>query len=192
VTLVSIGICACSLTAWWAFMFWQAQHVRVLPEVKEMTGQARDELVAVTFGLIIGVSIAGNFVAGWLAQRLGYKRALILMFAGFTATMAGAFGLEHSLFALTKFWLPAVGFWSGVFGLFTMLLPPLFPTLLRTTGAGFSYNIGRIAAAAGTIYAAQITAGDNYRQTLFYVGFLFVPAMLFALLLPNPDEAEKA
>src|SRR5829696_1371370 len=99
-TLVSIGICAFSLTAWWAFMFWQAQHVRVLPEVKNMTGQARDELVAMTFGLIIGVSIAGNFVAGWLAQRLGYRGALVLMFAGFSATMAGAFGLEHSLTAL--------------------------------------------------------------------------------------------
>jgi MFS family permease len=191
VTFISIGICACSLTAWWAFMFWQAQHVRVLPEVKQMTAQARDELVALTFGLIIGVSIAGNFVAGWLAQRVGYKRALVLMFAGFIVTMSGAFGIEHSLGALTKFWLPAVGFWSGVFGLFTMLLPPLFPTLLRTTGAGFSYNIGRIAAAAGTIFAARITAGDNYRQTLFYVGFLYVPAILFTLLLPDSEEAEQ-
>src|SRR5688500_11054532 len=27
-TLTSVALCACSLTAWWAFMFWQAQHVR--------------------------------------------------------------------------------------------------------------------------------------------------------------------
>ena len=48
-------------------------------------------------------------------------------------------------------WTPWVGFFSGVFGLFTMYLPPLFPTLLRTTGAGFCYNIGRMAAACGVI-----------------------------------------
>jgi hypothetical protein len=91
---------------------------------------------------------------------------------------------------MTGFWLPAVGFWSGVFGLFTMMLPPLFPVLLRTTGAGFCYNIGRIAVAAGTIFAAQITQGGNYRLTLFYVGFLFIPAMFFTLLLPaQRDEA---
>jgi hypothetical protein len=96
---------------------------------------------------------------------------------------------EHSIAAMTRFWLPAVGFWSGVFGLFTMLLPPLFPVLLRTTGAGFCYNIGRIAAAAGTIFAAQITQGGNFRQTLLYDGFLFIPAMLLTLLLPpQPDE----
>ena len=44
-------------------------------------------------------------------------------------------------------WLAAIGVSQGFFGLFTMYLPPLFPTLLRTTGAGFCYNIGRLAAA---------------------------------------------
>ena len=27
-TLLTILVCACSLTAWWAFMFWHAQHLR--------------------------------------------------------------------------------------------------------------------------------------------------------------------
>ena len=189
ITLVSVGICAFSLTAWWAFMFWQTQHVRSLPEVLTMSASARDSLVNTTFGWVIGISIAGNFVAGLLAKLMGYKRAILLMFGGIFATMVAAFAPQHSVASMTGFWLPAVGFWSGVFGLFTMLLPPLFPTLLRTTGAGFCYNIGRIAAAVGTIFAAQITHGGNYRLTLLYDGFLFLPAMLFTLLLPpQPDE----
>jgi MFS family permease len=190
ITLVSIGICGFSLTAWWAFMFWQTQHVRSLPEVVAMNAQDRDKLVAVGFGWVIGISIVGNFAAGWLARLFGYRAALLTMFAGFVVTMTGAFGTERSVVALTQFWLPAVGFWSGVFGLFTMLLPPLFPTLLRTTGAGFCYNIGRIAAAIGTIFAAQITQGGNFRQTLLYDGFLFIPAMFFVLLLPIPAEKD--
>ena len=188
-TFVCVGVCAFSLTAWWAFMFWQAQHVRSLPEVKVMSAAARDSLVSWAFFGVIGISIVGNFVAGWLARRMGYKAALLIMFGGFIVTMTAAFGTEHSVFAMTRFWLPAVGFWSGVFGLFTMLLPPLFPVLLRTTGAGFCYNIGRIAAAMGTIFAAKFTQGDSFRQTLLYDGFLFIPAMLFTLLLPSqPDE----
>ncbi len=187
-TLTSVLVCALSLTGWWAFMFWQAQHVRSLPEVVAMNGADRDHLVAVTFALLIGISIIGNFVAGALARWLGYKRALMLMFAGFFVTFLGAFGTEHSLPALTRFWLPAVGFWSGVFGLFTMMLPPLFPTLLRTTGAGFCYNIGRIAAALGTVFAAQVTRGGNYRQTLLYVGFLFLLAVPAVWLLPDPPD----
>jgi MFS family permease len=191
VTLVSIGVCAFSLTGWWAFMYWQAQLVRQLPEVVTMNPSAINTLVATTFFLIIGISIGGNFFAGFLARRFGYKTALVLMFAGFTGTMCITFGMSHSLAAFTNFWLPAVGFWSGLFGLFTMMMPPLFPTLLRTTGAGFCYNIGRIAAAAGTIFAAHITGGGDFRRTLFYVGFLFVPAALFTLMLPGEGEAEK-
>ncbi len=188
ITIMSIGICAFSLTAWWAFMFWQAQHLRVLPEVVAMNAQARDSLVSWAFFGIIGISIIGNFFAGMLAKLIGYRRTLLIMFGGFVLTMSGAFGTEHSVASLTYFWFPAVGFWSGVFGLFTMLLPPLFPVLLRTTGAGFCYNIGRIAAAAGTIFAAQIAKQGNFREVLLYDGFLFIPAMIFTMLLPLPPE----
>jgi MFS family permease len=187
-TLLCIGVCACSLTAWWAFMFWQAQHVRSLPGVVAMSGSERDKLVAMTFALIIGVSIVGNFVAGALVRRMSWRGAIISMFAGFVVTMALAFGLEHSPAALTRFWLPAVGFWSGVFGLFTMFLPPLFPTLLRTTGAGFCYNIGRIIAAFGTVFFGLFSKVGDYRLALLYAGFLFVPAAGIAWMLPEPPD----
>src|SRR5262245_13326688 len=32
-TLLTMVVCACSLTAHWAFMFWSAQHLRQIPEV---------------------------------------------------------------------------------------------------------------------------------------------------------------
>jgi hypothetical protein len=69
-----------------------------------------------------------------------------------------------------------------------MCLPPLFPTLLRTTGAGFCYNIGRIAAAFGTIFSGALTQGANFRQTLLGVGCLFLLAFLVALWLPEPSD----
>jgi hypothetical protein len=66
-----------------------------------------------------------------------------------------------------------------------MCLPPLFPTLLRTTGAGFCYNIGRIFAAAGTVVFglfAQVGSGAgaicDHRLALLYAGTLFLPAAL--------------
>ena len=191
ITLPSIGICAFSLTGWWAFMFWQSAHVRNLDVVKAMSAGDRDTLVATGFALIIGISVIGNFVAGALAKRWGYKAALLSMFGGFVVTMTATFGIERDPYSLVYFWLPAVGFWSGVFGLFTMMLPPLFPTLLRTTGAGFCYNIGRIAAAVGTVFAASITQGGNFRTTLLYDGFLFIPAMLFVCLLPLKEAAAE-
>jgi hypothetical protein len=81
-----------------------------------------------------------------------------------------------------------VSFFSGIFALFTMYLPPLFPTLLRTTGAGFCYNIGRIFAAAGTVFFGLVATNVNYREALFYAGFLFVPGILIAFLLPEHER----
>lgn len=189
-TWLTIAVCATSLTGWWAFMFWHPQHLMNLPELQSWTLPAKRDLVAQTFAWVIGVSIVGNFVAGALAKRLGYRKAIVLMFGGFFVTFLLTFGLQHDYRTLAGFWLPAIGFWSGVFGLFTMCLPPLFPVLLRTTGAGFCYNIGRIAAAFGTIFSGALTHGGNFRQTLLGVGCLFLLALVVALWLPEPSDAK--
>jgi len=78
-----------------------------------------------------------------------------------------------------------VGFASGVFGLFTMFLPPLYPTLLRTTGAGFSYNVGRLAAALGTVLFGFLAPLGNFRVALLWAGALFGLAACVALSLPD-------
>jgi len=63
---------------------------------------------------------------------------------------------------LAWFWLPIGGFFRRRLRLFTMYLPPLFPTLMRTTGAGFCYNIGRIAAALASIVFGLLAPVGNF------------------------------
>ena len=192
-TFKTILVCSLSLSAWWAFMFWHPQHLRNLPELAGWARPARERLVTLAFSLVIGVSIAGNFFAGWLAARVGYRRALVWMFAMAFGATAGGFGVPRGHESLVWLWLPAVGFASGVFGLFTMYLPPLFPTLLRTTGAGFSYNIGRLAAAAGTVLFGLLAPLGNFRVALLAAGALFGLAALVALSMPDvADEASAA
>jgi MFS family permease len=187
-TLLSIGVCACGLTAWWGFMFWHPQHLRNLPELATWLPGDRERLVSKAFFILIACSIAGNFAAGAVAKRLGYRRGISVMFVGIFLAMFGTFIQTPPYQLLVWFWFPAVGFFSGLFGLFTMYLPPLFPTLLRTTGAGFSYNIGRIAAAAGTVFFGLFSKVGDFRSALLFASFLFIPPILLALLLPEPPD----
>lgn len=187
-TLLTIVICASALTAWWAFMFWVPQHFRNLPDLAKVSAERREQLVMTNFFLIIGVSILGNFFAGALARRWGYGRAISIMCLGFWIAMMGTFAVPRGHQAMLG-WCPLVGFFSGVFGLFTMYLPPLFPVLLRTTGAGFCYNIGRIVAAAGTVFSGALTSGGDFRTTLYWTGFLMIPAALVALIPPVSTES---
>jgi hypothetical protein len=73
-----------------------------------------------------------------------------------------------------------------------MFLPPLFPTLLRTTGAGFCYNIGRIAAAIGTVFFGLFSKVGDFRMALMLASFLFLPAALFAWWLPEPADEQPS
>jgi MFS family permease len=186
-TLLSMLVCACALTGWWAFMFWHAQHVRNLPATASWDAIAKGQLVATIFACVIGVSIVGNFFGGWLANLFGYRRAIAIMFGGMGITMAMAhLGPQEPKILLA--WYGGTGFFSGVFGLFTMYLPPLFPTLLRTTGAGFCYNIGRIAAAWGTVQFGLYSTVGDFRVTLLWAASLFAPAMIAVLLMREPPE----
>ncbi len=204
-TLLTIIVCACGLTAWWAFMFWHAQHLRNMPELAA-TAKAefakvvttldsakwemgyKQKIVSLAFFIIICASIVGNFAAAFLARHLGYRRSIAICYLGFFITMGATFIQPRGWESLVYVWFPAVGFFSGVFGLFTMYLPPLFPTLLRTTGAGFCYNIGRIASAVGVVVSGSLASGGDFKKTLLFAACLFVPAIFVALVLPEHKD----
>jgi MFS family permease len=190
-TILTIAVCALGLTGHWAFTFWSVQDLRNLPDVADWTDAQRNELVSQAFALIMVSSIVGNFLAAALARRFGYRRSIALLFAIYFMAMSLTYYKPRSH---NEMWplLSLLGASSGLFALFTMYMPPLFPTLLRTTGAGFCYNIGRIAAAFGTVFFGLFSKVGDFRLVLFYAGFLFVPAAAVALLLPEPPDQRAA
>ena len=188
ITFLTITVCACSLTGWWAFMFWINQHWKRLPEVAAWPKAQQNRLVSAAFFGIIGISIFGNFFAGWLARAIGYRRGIAVMCLGMAVSTFGGFIVPRDHISLMP-WALATGFFSGLFGLFTMYLPPLFPTLLRTTGAGFCYNIGRIAAASGVVIFGIFANVKDFRPALLIMGFLLVPAGIVAWMMPELRDA---
>jgi len=190
ISIKTILVCSFTLTAWWAFQFWNQQHLRNLPELASWTVPHREQLVSKSFFIVISCSILGNFFAGWMASLIGYRRAISLMCLGFFLSFLGAYVIPRD-YGSVIYWLAAIGLFSGVFGLFTMYLPPLFPTLLRTTGAGFCYNIGRVAAAFGTVFFGLFSKVGDFRLALLYVGFLVLPAVFLAWKLPELPFKKK-
>jgi MFS family permease len=191
ISVLTLLVCSLALTTHWAFLFWYPQYLRNLPELSGWTDAEKAQLVSRTVGWVTAASIAGNFLAAVLARWLSYRWAIVLLCLGYFASMLATFSVLRDYESLW-YGLMAVGLCQGVFALFTMYLPPLFPTLLRTTGAGFCYNFGRIAAAFGTVYFGLYTQVGDYRMPLVYAGFLFLPAAAIACLLPNPPIEARA
>ena len=141
--------------------------------------------------LIMVSSIVGNFLAAALARWLGYRLSIALLCVVYFVSMTVTYGTPRD-HVLMWYFLPWMGASSGLFALFTMYMPPLFPTLLRTTGAGFCYNIGRIAAAFGTVFFGLFSNVGDYRMGLLCAGFMFIPAAAAALFLREPPDERSS
>jgi len=190
-TILTLLVCALSLSGHWAFMFWYTQQLRSLPTVATLEPVEIEHLVSKVVWLLMFSSIVGNFLAAVLARRLKYRRAIALLCLAYFLAIMVAYGVPRDQ---TSLWwgVAAIGVCQGVFALFTMYLPPLFPTLLRTTGAGFCYNIGRIAAGVGTVVFGLFTKVGDYRLAIFYAGFLFIPAAAIAWILPELADEKSS
>jgi len=190
-TLLTLLVCALSLTGHWAFMFWYTQQLRSLPDVAALESVEIEHLVSKFVWLLMLSSIAGNFLAAFLARRFKYRRAIALLCLAYCLAILVTYGTPR---AHTSLWwgVATIGVCQGVFALFTMYLPPLFPTLLRTTGAGFCYNFGRIAAGVGTVVFGLFTKVGDYRLAIFYAGLLFIPAAAIAWILPELADEKSS
>jgi len=188
ITVLTSLVCGLVLTGHWAFLFWCYQQLRNLPDVADWSPAAKNQLVGSATTLFMVACITGNFLAAALAQWLGYRNTLVLMLLGYFASMMATYGVvrDHES---TVHWLAAMGLSQGAIALFAMYLPPLFPTLLRTTGAGFCFNIGRIAAAGGVVFFGLFSKVGDYRMALLYAGLVFLPAAGLAAFLPEPRAA---
>jgi predicted MFS family arabinose efflux permease len=186
-TWIVLAICGVSLTAHWTFMFWQQKYIRDLPEVRELPAAGQNRAAVIALVVLMAGSILGNYAAAFVARRVGYRRTVVTFCILYGLAMWATFGAPHTLgLILAGFFL--IGIFQGVFGLFTMCLPPLFPTLLRTTGAGFCYNIGRLVAAGGTVFFGLFTKVGDVRQALLFAAILFAPAAVISCWLPEPED----
>jgi predicted MFS family arabinose efflux permease len=186
-TLLIILVCALALSAHWAFLFWFLQHLRNLPDLASWTGPEKTRLASQAMILVIGASVVGNFACAWAARRIGYRRTIAAACIIYFVLLAAAYGVPRDHADILWFLAP-IGACQGLFALFTMYLPPLFPTLLRTTGAGFCFNIGRIAAACAVVFFGSFSKVGDSRLAILYASVLFLPAAGLVMLLEEPPD----
>lgn len=192
ITLRALAVCGLSLTAHWAFTFWSVQHLRGLGAEAGLSDADSSRLVSQGFTVLMLSSIVGNFLAAGLAAVIGYRRTIAGMCFAYFLVMTFTYAVPRDSRQITAAFAP-LGLCSGMFALYTMYLPPLFPTLLRTTGAGFCFNFGRLAAAAGTVFFGIFSVPGDFRPVLFAAGFVLLPATIAALFLPElPAAAREA
>lgn len=201
-TLRTLGLTSVALTTVWAFIYFTPQAIRKMPEVQAWADPAghnprADRYVADLVVLYLLVNIAANFCSCYLARLIGYRRTFVFMLMG--AFLVFYFGYGQPLTLARAPWVLCASafFGLGVFGMFPMYIPPLFPTLLRTLGCGVTYNTGRLIAAVGTLFAGSIAAnaaetGNGPATAIWWTGFIYLAGVAVAFFVEEPPTDAPA
>jgi MFS family permease len=189
ITLLISALTSIALTTVWAFLYFAPQAAQQIPEAQNWTAPQKQTFASNIAIYYFAVNIAANYAATYLAALIGYRKTFALFLAGAMASFLIGFARPLTLDSIYIVYGFTAFFALGLFGLFPFYIPPLFPTLVRTLGAGFTYNIGRIFSSIGAFAGGWIAASaGGPAAAIWWTGFLYIPGVLVALFIPEVKE----
>jgi MFS family permease len=173
---------ACTMFAWWGFNTWVPSYLRLAPGsggIGLSSAAVNFFIVAMQVGMWFGYVTFG-FIADNVGRKVTYVVYLVLAaaFVLLYATTQNAWVL-FVLGPVTAFF--ATGFFSG----FGAVTAELYPTDIRATAQGFTYNIGRVASAAAPYVVGGLTETRGFPAALSVAAAAYALAAVFWIFIPE-------
>jgi MFS family permease len=175
----------------WSSNYW-APTVIIAKLVAAGATPAHAQQMGAVAGLVTNVgTLIGCLLVPWITGRLGSRRwTAVLFFVGALLSVLASYLVAIAyLDNLTLFFilLPVLGFFTNsVFGLFTIWLPEMFPSVLRGAGSGFAFSMGRVLGAAGpTLIGALAATTGSYPLAISLLSLIYLVGLPFIALAPE-------
>lgn len=181
-TLLAISFSSIALIGTWGSIQW------IPLWVDQITGGKMPHAKAVIQMASAYGAIAGCLLAPLIGGKIGRRPAFFGLCLGSLSVCAFLFrGLSeyNTLFIVTVFF---AGFFTAAFyGWFPLYFPELFPTRMRATGQGVSYNFGRIFAAVGALTGGQLVGffGGSYAEAGAVVTLVYAFGLVLIWFAPE-------
>ena len=182
---------ACIIFGLWSSNYW-APTVVITKLVAAGATPAHAQKMGAVAGLITNVgTLIGCLLVPWITGRLRSRRwtaALFFVGALLSVLVSYEVAIEHlDSLALFFILLPILGFFTnGVFGLFTIWLPEMFPSVLRGAGSGFAFSMGRVLGAAGpTLIGALAATTGSYPLAISLLSLIYIVGLPFIAMAPE-------
>jgi MFS family permease len=180
--VVATAMNACAMFGYWGLFTWIPAYLS-LPV--EQGGRGLDLMKTTTWLLIMGIGKwFGYALFGFFADSVGRRRTYVAYLI-VAAALVPLFGV-----ARTPAWLLLLGplvafFGTGYFSGFSAIVAELFPTEIRATAMGLTYNIGRGVSAAAPAVVGLLADRFGLGSAFFLQAAAFFAAALLALALPE-------
>ena len=205
-TVIGVTLAAVGLATFWGAHIYGKDTLRQAIEEQYASASPslpRQQAIDENFGSIKRWEMLGMLLVttggglgllsfGPLAERFGRRPAFLFFHAAGLAAALALFQFLSDLRILLVA-LPVFGFLTlGMHAGYAVYFPELFPTRVRSTGAGFCFNVGRILAAP-ILFAAgwmQRDWGFSLRDTASLLSLLFVIGIAVLFFAPETRGAE--
>jgi MFS family permease len=180
--LLATAMNAFGMFGYWGLFFWMATY---LTGPAALGGRGLNITHTTYWLLVMGVGKwLGYALFGFSADALGRKRSYVFYLL-MAAALTPVYGWVSS-----PIWLLVLGplvafFGTGFFSGFSALASEIFPTEIRATAMGLSYNLGRGISALAPYAVGALALRVGLGHSFLMLGAAFLIAALLALTLPE-------
>jgi MFS family permease len=182
ITLAVTLMNACTMFAWWGLNTWvpsflsaPVSHGGLALGNAAMSGFVAAMQVGMWFGYV---------TFGYISDRVGRRRAYVayLLLGAFSVVGFAHGGRPWLLFALGTV---VAFFGTGYFSGFGAVTAELYPTAVRATAQGFTYNTGRLASAAAPWLVGGLAERRGFPAALSVTATAFLFAAALWIFIPE-------
>ena len=173
---------AFTLFAWWGFNTWIPGYLSLALDQGGM-GLSTGLTSALVFSMQFGMWL-GYLTFGYFSDRVGRRRTYLtyLLTAAALVVLYAQVRRPLLLFALGPF---VAFFGTGYFTGFGALTAELYPTRIRATLQGFTYNIGRVVSAAAPLAIGSLAQNRGFATGFLLAAVAFLAAAVMWIWIPE-------
>ncbi len=180
--LVATAVNAATMFAWWGLFTWIPSYLGLPPE----RGGAGLDIVQTSTWVILmqGGMWLGYVTFGVVSDRVGRRRTYVGYLA-IATLLVPVYGAVRDPSLLAVLGPPVAFFGTGYFVGFGTITAELFPTSIRATAQGLTYNAGRGLSALAPLAVGSLALRRGLGSAFNLVAAAFGLATVLALLLPE-------
>jgi MFS family permease len=180
---------ACALFAWWGLNSWVPAYLS-LPLAQGGIGLGTRTMSWFVVAMQVGMWL-GYVSFGYISDVLGRKRVYVtyLLAASVLLPLYGALAQPMLLLLLGPF---VAFFGTGYFSGFGAVTAEIYPTSIRATAQGFTYNMGRVASAAAPFTIGRLATSHGFGTAFLVAGSVFLLGAAAWTVIPETQGRELA